>query len=184
MIDNKITLKEFIREDNKFYFSKSWNSRFVGRLCKYPDYEIMKFKKYLRYSEYYFNTCNNKFKFLLAIYYQRKKNKLGYKLGIEIDINCFDKGLEIYHGAGIVVNPKARIGKNCKLHGANCLGNNGKLDIAPKIGDNVDIGFGAIIIGGVNLANDIKIGSNAVVVKNCLDSNSTLVGIPAKKVRS
>ena len=52
----------------------------------------------------------------------------------------------------------------------------------PQIGDNVDIGVGAKIIGDVTIANGIKIGANAVVNKSFNEENITIVGCPARKV--
>ncbi|MBQ5671727.1 MAG: serine acetyltransferase, partial [Oscillospiraceae bacterium] len=86
------------------------------------------------------------------------------------------------HG-GIVVNPNVRAGKNCQLHGGNCIGNNGKTQGVPTIGDNADLGYGACIIGEVRLADDVTVGCNAVVVHNCDECGAVLVGIPAKKLR-
>ena len=37
---------------------------------------------------------------------------------------------------------------------------------APIIGDNVDIGVGATIIGNITIADNIKIGAGAVVTKS------------------
>lgn len=184
MIHSRAELKRYIIEDNREFFSKSLKERMISFFCRYPDYEIMLFKRCLRKAEYAFNTVNrSKIKFLRALFYERRKNKIGKQLGIEIDINCFGAGLEIYHGGNIIVNPQARIGKNCKLHGGNCIGNNGITKAVPIIGDNVDIGFGACIIGDVELADNIIIGSNAVVVKSCVRQGAVLVGMPAKEIR-
>ncbi|VYT31200.1 Serine acetyltransferase [uncultured Blautia sp.] len=184
MITNKKEYVEYYKADNEEYLKKSFAEKIIGCIVHYPDYEIYQFKKNLRKAEYAFNSIHkNKIKWLIALYYERKKNKYGDRLGIEIEINCFGKGLQIYHGAGIVVNPQARIGENCKLHGGNCIGNNGKTQEVPVLGNNLDIGFGACIVGGVQLGNDICIGSNAVVVKNCFRENAVLVGIPAKEIK-
>ena len=100
-----------------------------------------------------------------------------------MEANCFDEGLTIDHWGAIVINPKAKIGKNCRLHGNNCIGNNGSIDIAPVIGNNVDIGFGAIVFGDVVIADDIKIDANAVVNKSFLEPGITIAGVPAKRVK-
>lgn len=184
MIRTRKELKQYIYADNKTFLDSSVMFKIEAMCCKYPNYEIMKFKKYLRYAEYYFNTIDkSKFRILKAYYYERKKNKLGYKLGIEIDINCFEKGLVIHHGGGIVVNPSVRCGENCQLHGGNCIGNNGKTDKNPVIGKNVDIGYGACIIGDIHIADNIKVGCNAVVIESVDEKNATLVGVPARKTR-
>lgn len=74
------------------------------------------------------------------------------------------------------------IGQGCCLHGNNCIGNDGKSGGAPVIGKNVDIGFGAVIIGDIQIADNCKIGAGAVVVHSCLEEGSTLVGVPARRV--
>ncbi|MDR2798933.1 MAG: serine O-acetyltransferase, partial [Treponema sp.] len=45
------------------------------------------------------------------------------------------------------------------------------------IGDNVEIGAGAIIIGNIKIGNNVMIGANAVVTKDVPD-DCTVVGIP------
>lgn len=110
-------------------------------------------------------------------------NKLGIKLGIEAWEGIFDEGLIIYHPGNIVINRGAKVGKNCELHGSNCIGNNGKNAKAPVIGDNVNIGVGAKIIGDVYIANNITIGAGAVVTKSFYKEGITIAGIPAKIIK-
>lgn len=55
------------------------------------------------------------------------------------------------------------------------IGSNGKDNKAPNIGDNVLIGAGAKIIGGINIGNNCKIGANAVVTKS-VPANKTVIG--------
>lgn len=119
---------------------------------------------------------------LFSYVIRRKRNQLGVLLGFHIPAGCFGEGLLIYHSGSIVVNANAKIGKNCVLHGENCIGNNGVSDDAPVIGDNCDIGIGAKIIGGVKLGNNVKIGANAVVTKSFLEDDIVLVGVPARKI--
>ena len=107
---------------------------------------------------------------------------MGNRIGLEIWENSFDKGLVIHHNGSIVVNRNCKIGKNCELHGDNCLGNAGSGPNCPTLGDNVNVGVGAKIIGNIIIADNIKIGANAVVNKSFLEPNITIVGIPAKKV--
>lgn len=177
-ISSYAELKDFLIYEKKLYLG---NRNFFSIIkLKYTNenlYYIWKYVSLLRKCEYYKNKGNL---FFLAIY-RRKKNKLGWQLGIDIHENCFDKGLRIFHG-NIVVNNNAKIGKNCCLHGNNCIGNNGIVDLAPSIGDNVDIGYGAVVIGGICLTNDIIIGANAVVNKSFRNSK-VIVGVPANKVR-
>lgn len=156
---------------------------FISWLCQEPSYMIRKYLYYLRKEEYFINTAKgNKIKGALGLLYDRKRNRLGNRLGIEIGPNCFGKGLTIFHAGSIVINPAVRAGKNCKLHGANCIGNNGKTKAVPRLGNNVDIGYGAVIIGDIEIADDVVIGANALVNKTISRSGSVVAGNPAKAI--
>ena len=152
-------------------------------LIQDPAYLIAKYLCFLRKEEYYFNARQDFFGKLLYLYWFRKKNQLGNKLGFKIPKNCFGPGLTIYHHGNIIVNEAARIGENCRLHGNNCIGNKGIVDRAPTIGDHLDLGFGACVIGDVTLGDHLIAGANAVIVKSIPQANTTVVGIPAKELR-
>ena len=184
MIKNKEDLKRFIYKDNEYAKGGSKKSKFIMKRVHDTHHYICKYLKMLRKQEYYINTAKgNKFKSFLALYYERKKHNLGNKLGFYIGPNCFDEGLCLAHHGTVIVNPNAKIGKNCILHGNNCIGKN-KSEDCPIIGDNVDIGFGAVIIGDIKIADNVKIGANAVVVKSCEVEGATLVGVPAKMLKN
>lgn len=184
MITSKKELYEYIAADNDWFRPKSSKERIIEWLANYPSYALRKYLYSLRKQEYYINTANgNKLKGFLGLYYERKKNKLGIRLGIEIGPNCFGKGLQIYHIGSIIVNPAVRAGENCKLHGGNCIGNNGKTQEVPQIGNNVDIGYGAVVIGNIMISDNVKIGANAVVNRSVLEEGCTSVGIPSQIVR-
>jgi len=147
-------------------------------LLKSEQYWLRSFVKALRKEEYYTFNEPNKF---LKYYYSRKKNSLGRKLGFFIPAGCFGPGLKIYHYGSILINPKTRVGRNCTIHGNCCLGSKGVYpDDSPVIGDNVDIGQGAQVLGGITIADGVKIGAGAIVTKSILEPNVTVVGIPAK----
>ena len=168
--------------DMRFYYDKCKKDRFMYALTQDPIYYIAKYVKYLRKEEYYYNSHRGKIYTLLYLFYLKKKNNLGNKLGFKIPRNCFGPGLQIAHHGEIIVNEDARIGENCILHGGNCIGNKGTMNEVPWIGDNLDLGIGAKIIGGVRLGNMVTVGANAVVTKTFEENNITLVGIPARKI--
>lgn len=95
----------------------------------------------------------------------------------------------IDHGMGVVIGETAEIGDNVTLYhgvtlgGTTVFGKNGKVMTKrhPTLGDNVVVGSGAQILGPVSIGNDVKVGSNAVVVKD-VDAGLTVVGVPAHKV--
>lgn len=120
----------------------------------------------------------------LKYWYRARKNRLGAKLGFIISSGCFGDGLKIEHYGSVIVNPKARIGRNCTIHGNCCIGSKGGYpDDSPIIGDNVDIGQFAQVLGGIRIADNVRIGAGAVVVDDILEPGATVVGVPGRIVR-
>ncbi len=185
MIKTKLELIACIEKDNSNLFleNREKHIKYMKKV-RDPRYYIYVYLKCLRKEEFYRNQDRISFATkAIALFYERKRNKLGRQLGFCMEPNCFDEGLNIYHCGCVVVNPAAKVGKNCHLHGNNCIGNNGKTNKCPIIGDNVDVGFGAIIIGDVQIADNITIGANAVVNKSFLDPGITIAGVPAQRVK-
>ncbi len=172
--------KSYVEGDRMYYptfFSKEY---FLDYLLSTEQYWLRSYIKALRLEEYYTYIRVNK---ILKYYYFRKKNVLGRKLGIFIPSGCFELGLHIAHYGSIIINPKARIGKNCTIHGNCCIGNKGNDDDGlPLIGNNVDIGQGAQILGNIEIADDVKIGAGSIVVHSIIEDGVSVVGIPAKVV--
>ena len=185
MIKTKDDLKKYLQSDCGGFFSGNRKAKeaYMKRV-KDPRRLIAVYLRYLRKEEFCLNrdkkTILSKISCLL---FERRRNRIGERIGFCMEANCFEEGLTIDHCGSIVVNPKAKIGKNCRLHGNNCIGNNGSVDLAPKIGNNVDIGFGAVLIGDIYIADGIKIGANAVVNKSFFEEGITIAGVPAKRVR-
>ena len=97
--------------------------------------------------------------------------------GAEIPLNArIGGGLLIPHPNGIVIHPDAAIGNNCLIFQQVTLGtrHNG----VPVIGNHVDIGAGAKILGGVIVGDHARLGANAVVVAD-VPANCSAIGIPA-----
>jgi serine O-acetyltransferase len=154
--------------------------RFMEWWLRPEMYYIKRYLRFLRKEEEY--TFSSPCK-LMAFWYRGRKNRLGSRLGFIISAGCFDEGLTIWHYGSIIVNPKARIGKNCQIHGNCCIGNlRPDSQDSPVIGDNVDIGQGAQILGGIRIANDVKIGAGAVVIKDVLTQGVTVVGVPGREL--
>ena len=173
MINSKADLILYLKEDQ---ISLNYESRRHPRV--FSD-EIWKFERAMRRAEYYYNVYGAHSPFYLIAKLRYKK--LSLKLGFSIPLNVFVPGLSIAHYGTIVVNGRARVGSNCRLHADTLIG--GKVGDTgyPIIGDNCYIGCGAKIFGDISIGNNVKIGANAVVNKSCGD-NVTLVGIPAKPI--
>ncbi len=91
----------------------------------------------------------------------------------------FGPGFVLIHSYGIVINTSVCGGRNVKLEHQVTIG--AEKDQAPAVGDDVFVGAGAKILGGVRIGDGAKIGANAVVVDDVPDG-ATAVGIPAKVV--
>ncbi len=182
MIQDNIDLKKCLEIEKNIYLKIGYVNEIKSFFNQSEIGFIYKYIKLLRIDEYFSNKKNlSLFQKILKLCVRRKRNIIGLKLGINIPINTCDIGLTIYHANGIIINSKAKIGKFCKLHGDNCIGNDGKNnDMVPNIKDNADIGVGAKIIGKVSMGNNICVGANAVVLKGEYEDDSILVGMPAK----
>lgn len=87
-----------------------------------------------------------------------------------------------YHPYGIFINAEAVIGSNFICRGQVTIGNKGEGELGagcPMIGDHVEVGVGAKIIGPISIGDHCAIGANAVVTKS-FPPHRTLVGIPAR----
>ena len=158
----------------------SWKERLLEWLIRPEGYYIRRYLRFLRLEERFCFATPVK---LLAYWYKARKNRLGSRLGFIISAGCFGEGLQLEHFGSVIVNPKARIGRNCKIHGNCCIGSTGGYpDDSPVIGNNVDLGQGAQILGGIRIADDVRIGAGAVVVKDVLEAGATVVGVPGRIV--
>ena len=107
--------------------------------------------------------------------------------GAKIGVNLF-----IDHGMGVVIGETSEIGDNVTIYHAVTLGGiSPSVDSErqrhekrhPTIGNEVVIGSGAQIIGPVKVGDGSRIAANAVVVNN-VPENSTMVGVPAKIIKT
>ena len=92
-------------------------------------------------------------------------------------------GLIIAHGH-VVLDGWTRLGDNVQINPFVTLGitNSERKPFelwGPTIGDFVNIGTGAKILGPVNIGDNVKIGANAVVIDD-IPANHTAVGAPAR----
>ena len=90
----------------------------------------------------------------------------------------------IDHGMGVVIGETAIIGDDCMLYHGVTLGGTtwDKVKRHPTLKNGVVIGAGAKILGPVILGENVRVGSNSVVVRS-IDDNETVVGIPGRIVR-
>ncbi len=110
--------------------------------------------------------------------------------GIEIHPAAkIGKGFFIDHGMGVVIGETSEIGNNVTMYHGVTLGGTTTFDANgkslqkrhPTIKDNVIIGAGAKILGPITIGANVKIGANAVILKD-VAANQTVVGIPGRVV--
>ena len=104
--------------------------------------------------------------------------------GIEIHPGVIiGEGLFIDHGMGLVIGETAIIGDDCHLNQGVTLGgtSNRREKRHPTLGNGVQVGAGAEIIGAVTIGDYARIGAGSVVVTN-VPAYSTVVGVPGKVI--
>ena len=99
-----------------------------------------------------------------------------------IEIPCeavIGKGYTIEHNGAIVISGDAVFGDDCVVRQGVTVGlRNRNRRGSPRIGNRVDIGAGAKLLGDITIGDDVAIGANAVVL--CyVPSGSIAVGVPA-----
>ena len=104
--------------------------------------------------------------------------------GIEIHPGAIiGKRFFIDHGMGVVIGETAEIGDNVTLYHGVTLGgtswNKGKRH--PTLRDGVVIGAGAKVLGPIEIGENGRVGSNAVVTK-AVPAGATAVGIPGRVI--
>ena len=121
------------------------------------------------------------FKIVAFLLFKLTEIIAGISLPASADIG---KGFYVGHFGGIILHSDVKMGENCSigpgvLIGTRGLGNTG----VPVIGNNVYIGSGAKILGGIKIGDNVKIGANTVVLSEVPDG-ATAAGVPAKIIKS
>jgi serine O-acetyltransferase len=132
-----------------------------------------------------------------------KIHRMGFKIIARVlsQFARFMTGVEIHpaarigerffidHGMGVVIGETATIGDDVSIYHGVTLGGVSPISSQkgsirhPQVGDGVIIGSGAQLLGPIEVGDYVRVGSNAVVVSD-VESCSTVVGIPARPVRS
>ena len=91
-------------------------------------------------------------------------------------------GMVLWHAFSTIVHAKA-IGQNCVIRQQVTIGNKGeRAGGTPVIGNYVEVGAGAIIIGTVTVGDYAVIGAGAVVTKD-IPAGCVVVGNPARVIK-
>jgi serine acetyltransferase len=120
----------------------------------------------------------------LSVVYRYLYRKCRNHYGIELPYtSTIGRRVVIEHQHGIVIHGQCVIGDDCIIRQGVTLGNKtlDRPEDAPRLGNRVNVGAGAKILGLVNIGDDATIGANAVVVKD-VPAGALAMGIPAKNL--
>ena len=162
----------------------------------------------LRKCEYYTNTGRR----LLALLYHARLMKFQNRHCLHVPLNVCGKGLWISHVFPLCMNGNVTIGEYCRImpnvsvigddefdvapvliNGNATIGEycflapmislaGDEQDLAPTLGDHVQVGIGSLLVGDIRIADGITVGAGAVVTRDFLEPGITIAGVPAKKI--
>jgi serine O-acetyltransferase len=116
------------------------------------------------------------FSLIYRILYKLIQILTGIELPCEVEVG---RNFVIDHFGGIIISGYAKFGDDCRIRNGVVVGLR-RIDEprAPVIGNNVDIGTGAKVLGPISIGNNVAIGANAVVLTDVPD-DCVAIGIPA-----
>lgn len=132
-------------------------------------------QRQLRTAERWANRPGPRWKFATRVQKVRCRRQCA-RLGCEIPPGVAGPGFSIAHLPGIVINETASLGRNCRIHQNVTIG--AARAKSPRLGDNVWVGAGAVIIGDITVGDGAAIAANAVVTRD-VPPGVTVGGIPA-----
>jgi serine O-acetyltransferase len=89
----------------------------------------------------------------------------------------FGPGFVLIHSTGVVINGAVRGGSGIYIEHQVTIGADRRE--SPVLGDDIFIGAGAKVVGGIAIGDGVCIGANAVVLTD-VPSNHSAVGVPAR----
>ena len=118
----------------------------------------------------------------MALYIQNRSSEV---FGVDIHpAATIDSPVMIDHATGVVIGETAKIKKNVSIFQGVTLGGNTftQEDRHPKIDEGVSIYASSTILGNINVGRNSVVAAGSLVLDNVAE-NSTVAGIPAKKIK-
>ena len=164
--------KSFKKDLYRYYGEKG--ESLAGKVLRPPE---------LRYIALFRRANECKFR-PLKLYYTVRLKLMSYKTHIQIPARTeIGEGFYIGHSGRVIINPEAKLGSNMNISTGVVIGceNRGKRKGAPKFEGNCWIGANAVIVGNVNVGEDVLIAPLAYVNFD-VPPHSIVIGNPAKIV--
>ena len=171
-------LKVWVRADLTAYDLRDASTvRLLRTLASEPQ---IRWQLRLRLVELLLNRARSRPGRVVAVLARWRVQQAGVRLGFTIPPNVFGPGLKLPHWGTIVISPDAVVGRGCVVHPGVTLGvNHGR---APQLGDDVYVGPGAKIFGGLSIGDRVTVGANSVVTRD-VPADTRVVGAPARAIR-
>ena len=121
------------------------------------------------------------FRMPMSVIYRWMHRRVRNRYGIELHYTAkIGRRFRIAHQGAIVIHEHATIGDDCTIRQGVTIGSTGEYSMqGPTLGDNVDVGAGAMILGKVKIGDNVRIGANSVIMMN-VPANSMAVAPPAR----
>lgn len=104
--------------------------------------------------------------------------------GIELPRDTqIGRRLMLLHQNAITIHHTAQIGDDCGIRHNVTIGVTDRNSVAPKLGDRVEVGAGAVLFGEIQIGDDVRIGPNAVVSTN-VPSGSVVAALPPRILKA
>lgn len=179
-IDSKHELKEYLEADALAQPLERGVKGAIKRLLLGGD-KVYALKVHLRKCEYHHNVMRQVPLHVLAyVYHYVRLKRLSRSFCSEIPINVFGKGLVIWHPERIIVNDQSKVGDHCSLSSGVVIGQ--AHGGCPVIGDSVELMVDSKVLGSIRVADNVRIGADALVLKSIDQPNTTWGGVPARKI--
>jgi maltose O-acetyltransferase len=151
----------------------------IALFIHYYQYKLLKLNAYYYYL--LLKSCGKRLKVWGKCYI---KNPHNIELGDDVSIN---DGAYLNGLGGIVIGHNVSVSAHAIIVSTSIDPDKlikEKVHINKNIfiGNNVQIGAGAIILGGVTIGDNVLIGAGAVVTKN-IESNCVVVGNPSRVLK-
>jgi len=182
-IESKMSLLNIIIKDLHAYKSKynqngEYKQTSVGVIFSLlvPEFAVVaRFRVYNHLNKSRFQLL----KLFAKLIYVRTIKKYSCDIHPEASIGI---PLKLGHAIDIVIGPGASIGQNCYIFNGVSIGNKypGGENKMPSIGDNVIIGTGAKVLGGIKVDDRVKIGALTLVISDVTEG-TVAVGVPYRK---